>query len=267
MTLLVRQISRLCALEWSRILQYRADAILWLTAESTIPLISLAIWHTVSAASPTGPAARDVLTYFVVIIIIGLTTESWNGAFMARDILNGDIVKDLMKPFPVFWRYLADNLSEKAMKLLFAVPVTLIVLTTLADRFTPAIYEPIRLVYFLASLALAAVISFLTDHLIGTLAFWLEDVFQIRRYKVILEQVGTGVLIPFAFMPPLAVMLLGFLPFRFIISAPAEILLNQPVQTTVPQLFIFQSAWIAVLLVMEFGLWRRGLKRYVVPGQ
>lgn len=266
MSLLIK-VNRVFIMEWNRAILHRTDAILWMMAESIIPLISLALWLTVSQNSSSAPAPRDVLTYYLIVIIIKLVTDVWNGVFLANTILNGEIVTKLIRPFAVIWYDIANNVVEKLLKSSISVPVIVLFFVLKPDYFSPAIYGLKNILLFLLSLMLAFILAFTMDMIIGMLAFWLEDVIQIRRYKYLFESVASGLLIPFAFMPAFFVNTLGFLPFRFIISAPAEILTQQTVGISTATIIILQVLWIIVAIIMAVVLWHKGLKRYAPPGQ
>ena len=258
---------RLFGMQWSTALQYRSDALLWMAAEALIPIVAMAIWYTVAQEGTRGVSPQDVVTYYVVIIFVKLATDAWNGAFLARDILDGTVVKDLIRPLPVFWNHVAANLSEKALKLFIPLMLFAGVLLLAPTTFSPALYEPRHMFLFSVSLFLAMVLAFSVEHVIGMIAFWLEDVHQIRRYKVMLESIATGILIPFAFMSELAVRIFSFLPFRYIISAPAEILTGQTVGLAASGLLMVQGVWVVASIGLALFVWHRGLARYAIPGQ
>jgi ABC-2 type transport system permease protein len=236
-------------------------------AEAAAPLISLAIWYTVAQTSESGPTPRDVFTYFIIITFVKIITDSWNGIFLAREILNGDVIKNLIRPLHVFWYGLANNLTEKVFKLILPLVALIVSLNVWPNAFSPAIFEWRNILFFLVSLVLAIAVSFNIDLIIGLMAFWLEDAMQIRRYKVMLEQVASGLLIPFSFLPPLALAIFSYLPFRYITSAPTEILLNQTPGTTVWQLIVWQIIWFIGSAGIIAWQWQAGLRRYAVPGQ
>lgn len=263
----LKKIGRLFAMEWSRTIQYRTDAFLWMFAEAVTPVVSLAIWYTVAQSSSRGPAPIDVFTYYILVIFIKSFTDAWNGMYMARKILNGNIAPELIRPIPVVWDYIVNNITEKFLKLLLPLPLFGLALFLFPALFSPAIYQPAHYLLFLLSLALAIPLGFLTEHTIGLLAFWLEDVFQIRRYKIMLDEIASGMLIPFSFMPVAAQNILGWLPFRYLISAPAEIMLGQTNHQTVSSLLMGQVGWIVGLVLISTLIWQKGLQRYAVPGQ
>lgn len=263
----MRKIARLFALEWSRLLQYRADLFMWMAAESAIPLVSLAIWYTIAQTKNAPLSAVDTLTYYLIIMFVIIVTNAWAGWFLARSILNGDIVQYLVRPISPFWPHIANNILEKIIKLLIPLPVLLLVLWQFPRFFSPAIYEPRHIVLFAISVALAAVLSFMIELNFGVIAFWLEDIVQIRRYKDIIQEATSGVLIPLAFLPPTLHQIFSVLPFRYIFSAPAEILLGQAEHAAAWRLLGIQGLWVAGLVIILVILWRRGLKIYAVPGQ
>lgn len=261
------KIARLFALEWSRLLQYRADLLMWMAAESAIPLVSLAIWYTVARSQSSPLSATDTFTYYVIIMFVIIATNAWNGFFLARSILNGEIIQYLTRPISPFWPQIANNLMEKALKLTFPLPLALFIFAFWPDYFSPAIYQPAHIAFFIISLILAAALSFVLDLHFGVLAFWLEDIVQLRRYKDILQQATSGILIPLAFLPPVIRYFFAALPFRYMISAPAEILLGQATGLSVLRLLLIQAVWLVTLISTLTVLWRRGLKIYAVPGQ
>lgn len=258
---------RVLAMDFSRTMQYRTDAFLWMLAEAAIPLVAMFIWLAVSAGGKGGLTQQGVLTYYIAVIFIKIFTDAWNGAFMARDILEGEIAQDLVRPLPVVIKYIANNLTEKAIKVI--LPAVIIVTTLLSrpDLFSSAIWQPQRWVLFTLSLLLAMVLAFLLDMVFGLIAFWLEDAFQIRQYKEMVSAVASGILIPLAFLPSAVASFFGWLPFRYVISAPAEILTGQYVSFTAPYLLAAQFAWVVVLILISRWQWLAGLRRYAVPGK
>lgn len=262
-----KKILRLFAMEWSRVLEYRVDIIAWSLAEASIPLVSLALWYNVSLQSSSGLSPRDTLTYFLLVIFIKIFTDAWNGFFISWKILHGDIIKYLIRPIPMIWNDLVNNIVEKSLKLLIPLPVLLVLIIIFPHVFSPQIFIWSHWLLFVPSLLLAISLSFTLETCFGFLAFWLEEAQQIRAFKSILEIVASGIFIPFAVMPPTVKTVLSFLPFRYIVSAPAEILLGQASLIQSTQLLLNQLVWIFLLVILSHTLWQRGLQRYAVPGQ
>lgn len=259
--------ARLCSLSWSITLQYRGETVLWLTAITATPLVSLAIWFTVASGGRGTLTGRDVLTYYILIMLVRTITSSWRGYFLSQQILNGEVARYLLRPPAIYWEFITDNLTSKAFQLLIPLPLFLAAASVYPAWFAPALYELPHLLLFFISLMLAYLISFTFDLSLGLLAFWLEDVRELMSYRFLLTQVTSGVIIPFALMPPWLHAAFSLLPFRAMLSAPVELLLGQVTGPAAVSLLATQAAWGAALILLARRLYTAGLRRYAVPGQ
>lgn len=258
---------RLFSISWSRTLQYRGDLALWFFSVSATPLVSFAIWYSISQGNSQLISAKEILTYYVLIIFIRITTSSWHGYFLIQQILNGTVVNYLIRPRAIYGEFITNNITTKIMQLLIPLPIIFFVLASFPEWFSPTIYNPFNIFMFFVSLLIAFMISFTFDISMGLLAFWLEDAQELMAYRFILTQIASGILIPFALMPNWLFSLLSALPFRYIISAPAEILLAQTQGIASIQLVGIQLLWLIGFVIILRTLYIRGLKRYAIPGQ
>lgn len=263
----LRKIARMFAVTWSHDLQYRGDIFLWTLTEVVTPLVALVIWFTVTAHAQTAISARDTLTYYVLTMLVISATNSWISHFLIQDILNGQLVRYLTRPISVFWEHITDNIGVKLMRLSLPLPTAIVVFWLLPHWFSSSLYEPSRIALAGVSVFLGAAIAFAADSLLATLAFWIEDVHQIIGYHYLLWTVSAGVLIPYTLLPEFARTALSFLPYRYIVSAPIEILVAPSATLPVATLLAIQLAWLAGLVVALRFFWKRGLKRYAIPGQ
>jgi ABC-2 type transport system permease protein len=263
----MRKFGRILAMKWSENLQYRGDILLWTIADALVPLVALAIWYTVAQAGSPEIPPREIFTYYIFITFVRAVTIAWGGYFLATDILRGDLVKYLIRPLSVFWIHAAENVTVKAFRLALPLPLLLIALWRWPDFFSPAIYEPRHVVLFLVSTLLAAILAFTFDMATATIAFWLEDVVQIRDYQLMLYEISSGTLIPLLFLPPLIQSVFSFLPFQYMLATPVEILLGKITLVAAWEQMGIQVLWIIGSAVALTILWRRGLKVYAVPGQ
>lgn len=263
----LKKIWRLMAVNWSVTIQYRGDLLLWMMTEAVTPLISLAIWYTVAATSTRGLSPQETFTYYILVMFVVTITGAWSGFFTAREILEGEIVKRLIKPVSVFWSFSLQNMGEKIMKLFIPIPLFTFALYLWPNVFSPSIFVGRSWLWFVPSIILAAALAFTLDMAFGVLAFWLEDALQIRNYKDTLEMITSGVLIPLAFMPPAMQQVVNALPFRHIITTPIEILLGRLSTSAILPAIGIQAGWLLASSLILYLLWNHGLKRYAPPGQ
>lgn len=266
MTSFAQKIFRLTSMEWSKLLQYRADITLWTLAVTISPLVSMALWYAVAMSSGDAKNAHITLVYYIFVSFLGTATLAWSGYYIAQEILTGEIAKHLLKPFSLFWGHIVTNVVEKLLRLMIPLPVLIIARVLFYPFFTGAIISASLLPIALLSIFLAMCIAFLLDISLGLIAFWLEDAMQIRRFQDLLYQVASGVLIPYSFLPPTVHDVFSFLPYRYIISAPAELLTGQLGEQEAFKIILIQLTWILLLFIVVSVEWRQGLKKYAPPG-
>lgn len=263
----VRALTRILAVHWSDSIQYRADIVLWTLSGILSPLLGMAVWYSVSQGSVSTPASAQVITYYLLLMLTSQFVMAWHGHFLANDILKGDIIKYLLRPTAVIWQSIANNIVEKSIR----VPLLLIAVVAIY-LWVPQVQAALprhALPYLLfgVSLVLSTLITFVLETVLGVLAFWLEDVHELQRFKYLFETVASGLLVPYAFMPPLIATTLSLLPFRYMFATPVELLLGQLTGRAAGQALAIQGLWTVGLTVLLVILWRLGLKRYAVPGQ
>lgn len=252
---------------WSVNLYYRGDVFIWTLTEAITPLIALAIWFTVTTQRNAVVSPRDTLTYYILAMLVMTSTASWVSYFLTQAILDGEIIKYLVRPVSAFWEQITDNIITKSLRLVIPIPIAIFIFALFPQWFSPSIYDHSRIALAISSIALGAVIAFVVDSILATLAFWLEDVHQIIGYHYLFWTIGSGVLIPYIFLPQTIKTILSFLPYRYIVSAPIEILVASSSTTPATTLIAIQIAWIIGLILILRFLWQRGLKRYAIPGQ
>jgi ABC-2 type transport system permease protein len=113
-------------------------------------------------------------------------------------------------------------------------------------------------------MALTSALTLALEALLGTLAFWLEDIGSVMRGNAVLATVLGGQLVPLALMPAWSHVFLVAQPYRSMVSFPLEIISGDLNGQEMAIGFGLQVLWIAVITWGAFALWRRGLKEYTV---
>ena len=257
---------RLIRMHLMRGLEYRGEFLVHMANSVAGPLISLMIWLTVSSQGVQLPYGRQqFVTYYLLVSVVGMLTGAWSEYMVATTIRLGTLSPWLLRPVPYVFNDLANNIGEKMVKLPLQLPfVALLALAFRADLHLPA--EPGRWLLFGLALLLAASIAFLLDFVLGSLAFWLEDVGGLIRVKNLLGTFLAGGLVPLALFPR---GLSGFLdaqPFRYTLSFPVEILTGSLSSVALTQGLAWQTAYCVLLGLTYHLLWRSGLRLYTATG-
>ncbi len=122
------------------------------------------------------------------------------------------------------------------------------------------------LLVFLLSLIMAAFLQFFLFEALSLLSFWVENTYGIRfTMRVVLEVLG-GSIIPVSLFPTIFHSILMLLPFQYLIYLPMEIYLGKiPLEQTGWE-FLKEAGWISVLGLINYRIWKRGVRQYVAMG-
>jgi ABC-2 type transport system permease protein len=109
-------------------------------------------------------------------------------------------------------------------------------------------------------------ITFLASFAIGCLAFYIESSNKVMDVWLTLFFVFSGYLLPVELFPPAVASVVDWLPFRYQIGLPVEILTSAHGREAALLLLGRQWGFVALLLAAAMLLWRRGLARFAAYG-
>jgi len=252
----------LIAREITTTLNYRWWLLFMQLGNVIAPAISLLVWRGAIAQGATPPVTESFLTtYLVLVSIVNMLTSSWTSFYLAESIRLGGLSKWLVRPCSTHLNGLANNLGEKLVKLVLLIPLAAGLGVVFRDEVTlPS--SAGRWLAFLAALLMAGAMTFTLDIVIGSLAFWFEDVTAVNRLRFLLSGILSGAIIPLALFPVAFSGFLAFQPFRFMVSFPLEVLLGNPSAGS----FALQAGWFAAFLGAAVLTWRIGLSSYQGAG-
>jgi ABC-2 type transport system permease protein len=101
---------------------------------------------------------------------------------------------------------------------------------------------------------------------IGALAFFLTQTMALANLYFALYSLFSGYLLPLALLPRWIAGLAGWLPFRFMLSAPVELVTRRLDGDQLARLFAGQLAWTAIMIAIALTVWRAGIKRFEAVG-
>ena len=163
-----------------------------------------------------------VTTYFVLLSFVTMATSSWLTGFLADDIRLGKLSSWMVRPASLLLSFVANNLSEKFLKLFALVPMIGVLWWIFRDSMNiPAGLD--RWALFAVSIVLGAILVFTIDILIAALAFWMDDVSALAQARLIIASVLSGAVVPLALMPDWSRGFIDNQPFRYTVSFPVEI--------------------------------------------
>jgi ABC-2 type transport system permease protein len=98
------------------------------------------------------------------------------------------------------------------------------------------------------------------------LAFWFTNSMGLIGLQDAFTFLLAGQIAPVALLPGPMQTLAIWLPFRYMMGFPVEVLMGQLTPSEIAMGFGIQLFWISVALVMSVFTWQRGLRRYTAVG-
>jgi ABC-2 type transport system permease protein len=261
----VRVFLRLVALDVTLTVQYRGGFLVMQIRNMVTPIVSLLVWQAAAAAGADLPVSGGYLaTYFIFVSVVSMLTSSWTAYFLAASIRLGDLARWLVRPASTHLSGAANNVGEKIVKLVLIAPLIAVFALVLRDRMQLP-HSLLTWLLFGISLLMAAAMVFALDVMVGSLAFWFDDVNGFSWARRLVVSVLSGAVIPLALMPGWAGGVVAVQPFRFTVSYPLEVLLGT-VSGSLAAGFALQTGWTVAFIAAAALVWRRGLRNYQAAG-
>jgi len=244
---------------------YRAEFLIWMLT-TTLPLVMLGLWTSVAAERPfQGFESADFVAYYLAALIVRNLTGSWVVWQINEEIRQGQMSMRLLRPIHPFVAYAGTHISAVPLRAAVALPVAVILLVSSARG--SITHEPSHLLMLIPSLAAAWVLTFAVLLAIGSLAFLVDRSVAVLNVYFGVFAVLSGYLVPLTLLPWWAQELARWSPFRFMLSAPIEILLGRTLGfADVAGLVALQAGWALVACAVALAVWRAGVRRFEAYG-
>lgn len=204
----------------------RGDMFLYSISIFITPVVIMFIWLVINREGSNTLLNYDQLViYYLASILVKTVNSAWMGQFIPGRIRRGEISAQLLKPMSFTLEWIGNNFAEKVMKLIFLVPMVLVLGKLLSVGFPVLSFVEWLLV--VSTTIVGSIIYFLLDVTIGFMAFWLEETNSIQELFLLLMSFFSGGLIPLLALPLFWRQVASILPFRYILSLPLEIISKQ----------------------------------------
>jgi ABC-2 type transport system permease protein len=145
----------------------------------------------------------------------------------------------------------------------FVIPVTAV----LAFFLQPTLNTTLgAAALFVPALALAWALRFLWGYAMALLAFWFTRADSLVALQDAFTFLLAGQIAPVALLPDAMQTLAIWLPFRYMMGFPVEILMGQLSTSEIAFGFAVQLFWVCVALGLSLFTWQQGLRRYTAVG-
>lgn len=254
----------LMRVSFAEAIAYRAEMLVWVLA-TTMPLVMMALWTAVAREAPVGRFGEaGFASYFLVTFIVRQLTGSWAAWQINFEVRQGTLAMRLLRPLHPMIAYAFEHLAALPMRVVVAIPVAVILLLTSSGASVPK--DPRLWGMWLLAVAGGWCITFLAGVCIGALSLFMESSVRIMDVWMAAYFVFSGYLIPVELFPKWLATFTAWLPFRYQLGLPVEILTGRYDALGALRMLGLQWLYVAVMLLGTLSLWRRGLKRFAAYG-
>jgi len=246
--------------------QYKFATYSWLVGKILEPLVFLIIWKTI-AETGRGIGGFDTnyfVTYYLILMVVGQFTFTFLIWDFEKQIISGEFSNKLILPIHPVHYDLAENIGYK----IFSMPVIIIATVALGFYFKARFNgAAVNLLVFCPVVLLSFLLRFVVEWTISLSALWLTRSRAINDFYYILLLFFSGRVAPLEVLPSFIKNIANYLPFRFMISYPIEIVLNPEVDPA----FLIKNTlililWLGLALLLLFQVYNRGIKKYTAVG-
>jgi ABC-2 type transport system permease protein len=235
---------------------YRWSSFSWLVSRLLTLLATILIWYVSSINGFELFDFKFIFTYYIVGTMFSINNTLLYG--LADDIKSGKISRVLLLPSNSWLQMYIGNLGWN----IFSISSEFLlvgILGVIGFKFLLLPANPLVFLLFLACNLLGYFILVLTNFLIGSLAFFITDIWGLIDLQSTFRVHLSGKTIPLNILP--ALLPLSFLPFAFTFYHPMQIYLGK--YSALETLFVFLGgiAWCVILYFLAKLVFKMGLKR------
>lgn len=227
-------------------------------------IVSLFIWLAVSAnGTVRGYQRNDFIVYYLAFLLIYQFVNTSTHWTVGELIRSGGFSIWLLRPLPPFYEPIAHDIAVKIVSMPFAFLVTVI----LALFLHPVIpLNAIHFILFIPVVFLALMIRFLLGYALSLLSLWDNGTWIVSNLNEVVLFFFSGQVAPLAFLPGVLQQLALFLPYRYVLGFPVEVLIGKTDDAAIWLGLGIQIIWVGVLVAACLWLWKQGVRRYVALG-
>jgi ABC-2 type transport system permease protein len=250
-------------------LEYRINFLISLISAAYPIFIQTFMWTAIyrnsSEAVVYGYTFRQMLAYTFLAGLVARIVRTGFEYEIMEDIKNGKFSTFLVQPLGYFPYRLSCYLGQKLPGLTMILGLLVVVVLGLTTLWGVS-FEAVRVMTFLATLALAVVLNFVIFYCFSSVAFWIVEIGFLFEGIRIVALLLSGGIFPLEVFGARFVQVTNLLPFKYTVSYPINVLNGKisPAQTV--EGMLLQCFWIAACLALANFLWRWGSRRYVAVG-
>lgn len=249
---------------------YRVNFLLWRFRTILNFLIVFFLWKSVYSNNNLllGYTPSKIQTYIFVSAFITSIVMSTRVENLAGEIINGDIIGYIIRPYSILKIYIVKDIVDKLLNTF----LSLIEIITLYILLKPNIVlscDIFTMIVFLYFVLIGIIISFCINSLLSFIGFWSNEVWAPKFIFHIIITFVSGSYFPLNMLPTILYNFLLLTPFPYLFFIPSLVLLNgaNTMFLNTPQVFFIPLIWVLFLTYLCKSIWSIGMKNYSFYGR
>ncbi len=229
-----------------------------------LPLIYMFVWIVAAGEGAiSGFTKQDFITYYVFLIFINQLTYPTSHWTVGDQINAGTFSVWLLRPLPPIYEAISTDIAVKVVCLPFVFLFLIVV--SLFFKFKLTI-DATLVWLFILSLIVAQVLRFMVAYTLAIFALFVEKIHALLRTNDTLIFLLAGQVIPTVLLPDLIKGVSNFLPYRYMLGFPIELILGKLNSNQIITGLALQCIWIVVVILINRVIWKKGIKSYTAVG-
>lgn len=254
---------------FSEAIAYRAEMIVWVFA-TTMPFVMLLLWSAVSKGAPVQAAGgrswseATFVGYYLSMFIVRQLVSSWAAWEINWEVRQGLLSMRLLRPIHPLLSYAVANLAALPMRVLVTAPVVVVLLLSAGAQYLSR--DPLNWLIWVFAMLGGWLVTFFANVAIGALCLFMESSIKLMDVWLAAFFVFSGYLFPTDLFPPWLRTVADWMPFRYQVGLPTELMVGQHPVAEALGLLGRQWLWAVAFGLITVGLWRGGVKRFQAYG-
>jgi ABC-2 type transport system permease protein len=247
-----------------KFLMYRVYLISEVLSSLILPIIlNFFLWKSLLEANPINYNLKEMMRYIIISNVILLFTQIHVEYDLERDIKTYRLGQKLLLPVSyltsISYRYISTSLAT------FAIIYLPIIIAT--SFFTGIDVQVIRILYFVITLIVGFLLNAMFSFIIGSLSFWLTEIWGIAAIRNLLTGLLSGAIFPLDILPEKIESIMLITPFPYMTYVPSKLICDPNFNIQIVNRgLIISIFWVLGLSFIAFLLMKNGLKKYTSNG-
>lgn len=250
-------------------LAYRSTMLFWMLWRITTFLTTVALWSAIYAEPGRevigGYTLAEMTAYYLLVQVVFSATMSFSEFSMIEEIRGGQLAASLTQPYGFARRSIVSSLAWNGLQFLVACAIFAVLGVATGVPFGTHVHL-VQLPLFALSLVVGMVFGATLSVLMGSATFWLPEPQAVFALKFGSFWFLSGLVVPFTVFPELVRPILPHLPFPVVAATPVRFLTTELGGVEAALVLLEQVGWTALLCLLTWRVWTRGLRRFESAG-